>query len=215
MSGPCPPLFNLVFYGISMKKINNKYRSNNSSTNTSTIYSLNYKFDSNSIAGKVNGTALELIKRYNDFAKDAQSNNDYVSAEIFRQYAEHYRKIVTEINERKNQLRQTAAEANDNRSAAESETFAPEKAENGTATVCENAASSVAAAPVAEKTVSPAEEKQKTEEMPAAKKTRKSFKIIEISHAKADEAVADIPAQASEETAPKRVCRRRKAAALS
>ncbi len=196
-----------------MKKINNKYRSNNSSTNTSTIYSLNYKFDSNSIAGKVNGTALELIKRYNDFAKDAQSNNDYVSAEIFRQYAEHYRKIVTEINERKNQLRQTAAEANDNRSTAESETSAPEKAENKEPAVCENTVSSAEENPTAATTVSSAEEQQKTEEMPAAKKVRKSFKIIEISHAKADEAVADD--RTSAEETPKRVYRRRKTAALS
>ena len=81
-----------------MKKVNNRYRNNNSNN---AIYSLNYKFDSNSIAGKISGTALDLIKRYNDLAKEAHSNNDYVTAEIFRQYAEHHRKIVTEINERK------------------------------------------------------------------------------------------------------------------
>ncbi len=80
-----------------MKKTNNKYRNNNSNQ----IYSLNYKFDSNSIAGKFSGTALDLIKRYNELAKEAHLNNDYVTAEVFRQYAEHYRKIVTEINEKK------------------------------------------------------------------------------------------------------------------
>ena len=83
-----------------MKK-NNKYRNNNNNQ----ILSLNYKFDSSSIAGKFSGTALDLIKRYNELAKDSQSNGDYVNAEVFRQYAEHYRKIVTEINERKNQMR--------------------------------------------------------------------------------------------------------------
>ena len=81
-----------------MKKNNNKYRNNNNQ-----IYSLNYKFDSCSIAGKISGTALELIKKYNELAKEAHSNNDYVNAEIFRQYAEHYRKIVTDINEKRNQ----------------------------------------------------------------------------------------------------------------
>lgn len=89
--------FLLVKY---MKK-NNKYRNNNNNQ----ILSLNYKFDSSSIAGKFSGTALDLIKRYNELAKDSQSNGDYVNAEVFRQYAEHYRKIVTEINERKNQMR--------------------------------------------------------------------------------------------------------------
>ncbi|MBE6443829.1 MAG: DUF4167 domain-containing protein [Alphaproteobacteria bacterium] len=80
-----------------MKKI--KYRNNNFNNQ---VYSINYKFDSVSPAGKCCGTALDLIKRYNELAKEAQSNGNYVEAEVFRQYAEHYRKIVTEINERKN-----------------------------------------------------------------------------------------------------------------
>ena len=80
-----------------MKKV--KYRNNN---NYNQIYSINYKFDSISPAGKFCGTALDLIKRYNELAKEAQGNGNYVEAEVFRQYAEHYRKIVTEINERKN-----------------------------------------------------------------------------------------------------------------
>ncbi len=81
-----------------MKKI--KYRNNNNYNNQ--VYSINYKFDSISPAGKCSGTALDLIKKYNELAKEAHSNGDYVEAEVFRQYAEHYRKIVTEINERKN-----------------------------------------------------------------------------------------------------------------
>lgn len=83
-----------------MKKIS-KFHNNNNST----IYSLNYKFDSVSAAGKFSGTALELIKKYNELAKEAHSNGNYVEMEVFRQYAEHYRKIVTEINERKSQPR--------------------------------------------------------------------------------------------------------------
>ena len=68
---------------------NNKYRNNNNYN--SQIYSLNYKFDSISSAGKISGTALDLIKKYNELAKEAQGNADYVEAENFRQYAEHYR----------------------------------------------------------------------------------------------------------------------------
>ena len=90
---------------------------------------------------------------------------------------------------------------------------APEKAENKEPAVCENTVSSAEENPTAATTVSSAEEQQKTEEMPAAKKVRKSFKIIEISHAKADEAVADD--RTSAEETPKRVYRRRKTAALS
>lgn len=89
-----------LYYGIMMKKINTKYRNNNNNYSNQ-IYSLNYKFDSSSPAGKFNGTALDLIKKYNELAKDCLSNNDYVEAEVYRQYAEHYRKIVTDINEKK------------------------------------------------------------------------------------------------------------------
>lgn len=81
------------------KNNNNNQRRNNNGYNPN--YSLNYKFDSNSPAGKICGTALELIKRYNDLAKDAYSNNDFITSEVYRQYAEHYRKIVTDINERR------------------------------------------------------------------------------------------------------------------
>ena len=87
-----------------MRKINNGQKFHNNSNNT--IYSLNYKFDSICSAGKFSGTALDLIKKYNELAKEAHSNGDYVEMEVFRQYAEHYRKIVTEINERKNQNRE-------------------------------------------------------------------------------------------------------------
>ena len=74
---------------------------------------MNFKFDSVSPAGKCSGTALDLIRRYNDLAKEAHGNGDYVEAEVFRQYAEHYRKIVTEINERKQRFepKETVASA--------------------------------------------------------------------------------------------------------
>lgn len=101
-----------------MKKINNnKFRGN-------AVYSLNYKFDSVSPAGKCSGTALDLIKRYNELAKEAQNNGDYVGMEVFRQYAEHYRKIVTEINERKYQARDNQNNTNNSEN---------ESAENNTA----------------------------------------------------------------------------------
>ena len=95
-----------------MKKQNNRYRNGNNNS-----YTLNYKFDSVSIAGKISGTALDLIRRYNDLAKEAQSCGDYVEMEIYRQYAEHYRKIVTDINERRqnrfeNQNKQEEADKN-------------------------------------------------------------------------------------------------------
>ena len=229
----------MVFNGINMKKTNNKFRNNSSSSNT--IYSLNYKFDSNSIAGKISGTALELIKKYNDFAKDAQSNGDYISAEIFRQYAEHYRKIVTEINERKNQQRQSMSENSEVQSESDTNETGEEKTSNEqqeTKTVIENSElqdkenCSKEEMFSNEETVSPKEIttdtstfSSVTEEKAPKKAGRKSFKIIEISHAKTDEAITEntnskiqensAGTDASQEDAPKRVYRRRKVAATS
>ena len=97
------------------KNNNNKFRNNNNN-----IYNLNYRFDSVSPAGKFSGTALDLIRRYNELAKEAQTAGNYVEMEVFRQYAEHYRKIVTEANERRSayqQQNQAQADETDDTSA--------------------------------------------------------------------------------------------------
>lgn len=170
-----------------MKKINNKYRNNNNNYSNQ-IYSLNYKFDSSSPAGKFNGTALDLIKKYNELAKDSLSNNDYVGAEVFRQYAEHYRKIVTDINEKKMQ-----------RSNQQREN---ERNENS----IEEPASSNDNAVVLESGEIPAAEKAET--IPAVEK--KEFKVIEINE------TTPLASENKEEAAqPKKRVYRRKAVAAS
>ena len=112
-----------------MRKINNGQKFHNNSNNNNynnTIYSLNYKFDSVCSAGKFSGTALDLIKKYNELAKEAHSNGNYVEMEVFRQYAEHYRKIVTEINERKSQNREVRQTNNAENKEQTSETSSEE-----------------------------------------------------------------------------------------
>ena len=141
-----------------MKK--SKFRNNNYNNQG---YSLNFKFDSVSPAGKCSGTALDLIKRYNDLAKEAHGNGDYVEAEVFRQYAEHYRKIVTEINERKQRFEQK-----ENTSVATE--AASEKVENETPV--EQSAATVVT-----------EENSLVETKP-----KKAFKVIEITETSDDAA---------------------------
>ncbi len=145
-----------------MKK-NNKFRSGGNSN----AYSLNYKFDSISPAGKINGTALDLIKRYNELAKEAHGSGDFVEMEIYRQYAEHYRKIVTEINERKalkaetpNIAENTAEATDNNENKSESENNA-DATETSVAAKDENVSTG-----------------GNTNELKVTQK--KSFKIIEI-----------------------------------
>ena len=163
-----------------MKRINNKYRNNNGNNQ---IYSLNYKFDSSSPAGKINGTALDLIKRYNELAKDAASNNDYVAAEVYRQYAEHYRKIVTEINEKKSQNRPQV-----NLTATENQPS--EQAEN------------------VDESAQPQEATEQTETT-----EKKSFTVVEISHTEAESVAETPAANDEVARKPKRVYRRRQNAA--
>ncbi|MBP3546517.1 MAG: DUF4167 domain-containing protein [Alphaproteobacteria bacterium] len=178
-----------------MKKVNNRYRNNNSNN---AIYSLNYKFDSNSIAGKISGTALDLIKRYNDLAKEAHSNNDYVTAEIFRQYAEHYRKIVTEINERKQAREQQ--EANDNANAKTEATSTTDNSPNEAQV--ENQAL------IAEVTTETPTEPE-VKEVKKPRNVKKSFHVIEINKAEKVENEEKEPVKA------KRVYRRKTVEAVA
>lgn len=170
-----------IYGNICMKK-NNKFRSNNNYNNNNNynpIYSLNYKFDSSSPAGKCSGTALDLIKRYNELAKEAQGNSDYVGAEVFRQYAEHYRKIVTDINEKKNQ--RLAAQAREN------ETAEKNQLENSPEIDHNDSKSGDAVPAVQADSAETLEKTQKLsvtpiEEAPAAP-AKREFKVIEISAA--------------------------------
>lgn len=164
-----------------MKKMNNRFQrcnnngGNNNNNYSNSIYSLNYKFDSISPAGKFSGNALDLIKKYNELAKEAHGNSDYVEAEVFRQYAEHYRKIVTEINEKKSQ--RMALQQQENEAAAAAQTAA--------APVTDSQAKSPTAEAVA----------ALVEEAPLAPAPQKrEFKVIEITPA---ESKAELIAPAS------------------
>lgn len=163
-----------------MKKQNNRYRNGNNNNG----YTLNYKFDSVSIAGKVSGTALDLIRKYNDLAKEAQSCGDYVEMEIYRQYAEHYRKIVTDINER----RQTRQE-NNNRHNEQEEQIVETQAENKSDMETTSESIEPEAAP-----------NGYVETLPATENVKKAFEIVEVTEEKSE---------SDENVKPKRVYRRR------
>lgn len=170
-----------------MKK-NNKFRNNGNSN----AYSLNYKFDSISPAGKVSGTALDLIKKYNELAKEAHGAGDYVEMEVYRQYAEHYRKIVTEINERKN-YRQEQQNNDENNVSAEQKNEITEE---------NNTKESVA-------------EVEPIVQTPMPMK-KKAFKIVEIKENDVSEKLPENEVSEPENTVseivakPKRVIRRKK-----
>lgn len=166
-----------------MKKQNNRFRNGN---NNNSGYTLNYKFDSVSIAGKISGTALDLIRRYNELAKEAQGSGDYVDMEIYRQYAEHYRKIVTDINERRQQRYDQNHNTEDN---TDSENNAEETPAEASEETEKNQQVEVASAPNGYVETLPATEPQK------------SFQVVEINENDAE--------NATQPTKVKRVYRRR------
>lgn len=163
-----------------MKKQNNRFRNGNNNNNNG--YTLNYKFDSVSIAGKISGTALDLIRRYNDLAKEAQSSGNYVEMEVYRQYAEHYRKIVTDINERRNAR---AENPNKPEETMPAEATAAEKSEPTEITPAANGY---------------------VETLPATEAV-KSFTVVEIDDSK--DKKESSKEKTSAEDKPKRVVRRR------
>ena len=197
-----------------MKKTNGRFRSNggNNNSHSSQVYSLNYRFDSNSIAGKFNGTALDLIKRYNELAKDAFNNSDVVTAEVFRQYAEHYRKIVTDINEKiGNNPNNGNNRPYNNRRENENSEVASEASEN---IIEENnnqdfSANSSDVEAVSEENISEnVAERREPAQNRAKITTRRAFKVIEVKEERKN-SVEEGDAEEKAESKPKRIYKKK------
>lgn len=79
--------------------------------------SRNHVFESNGPEVKVRGTAQQVLDKYLQLARDAQSSGDRIRAEGLLQYAEHYFRIISaEV-----QNNPTANTANEARDAGEGE----------------------------------------------------------------------------------------------
>ena len=70
-------------------------------------------YDSNGPEVRIRGTAFQISEKYEALAKDARSTGDWVLAESYLQHAEHYQRIISEINAQnaaKNDVRQEQGE---------------------------------------------------------------------------------------------------------
>jgi len=72
----------------------------------------NQNFESNGPEVKVRGSAQQVLDKYLQLARDAQSSGDRVKAEGYLQYAEHYFRIVNEAQENA-AAKTSAAQANE------------------------------------------------------------------------------------------------------
>ena len=79
-------------------KLNQKNRFSGRATNGNRgpkgqVIFRNTALESTGPAGKIRGTALQLVDKYQTGAKDALLQNDRVLAETFLQYADHYMRL--------------------------------------------------------------------------------------------------------------------------
>jgi hypothetical protein len=56
-------------------------------------------FDSNGPDVRIRGTAFQIVEKYMTLAKDAAASGDRVLAENYLQHAEHYQRLVGEMQE--------------------------------------------------------------------------------------------------------------------
>ncbi len=71
----------------------NRYNGRYNNRNTRTVITRNTALESTGPNGKLHGTALQLIEKYQAAAKDALIQNDLVLAQTCLQYADHYTRI--------------------------------------------------------------------------------------------------------------------------
>lgn len=62
-------------------------------------------FDSNGPDVRIRGTAFQIYEKYQALARDAQSSGDRVAAENYMQHAEHYYRIILQVNEQEGRNR--------------------------------------------------------------------------------------------------------------
>ncbi|MGM0585054.1 MAG: DUF4167 domain-containing protein [Pseudomonadota bacterium] len=73
----------------------NRSRGKSNRSNKSLGNVINRVFESAGPEGKVRGTPQQIIDKYEQLARDAQTSGDRVTAENFLQHAEHYARILS------------------------------------------------------------------------------------------------------------------------
>ncbi|MFV3127487.1 DUF4167 domain-containing protein [Niveispirillum sp. KHB5.9] len=63
-------------------------------------------FDSNGPDVRIRGNAFQVYEKYQALARDAHASGDRVAAENYLQHAEHYYRIICQINEQEGRARQ-------------------------------------------------------------------------------------------------------------
>lgn len=71
---------------------------------------LNHVYDSNGPEGRVRGTAAQIVDKYTSLARDANVSGNKVLQQSFLQHAEHYQRILIEVQKEVAQTNERRAE---------------------------------------------------------------------------------------------------------
>ena len=100
-------------------------RRSGGSSNSNGAANPNKHYESNGPDVRIRGSAAQILEKYLQYARDAQTSGDRVKAEALYQHAEHYARIVAEVTkEQEKQRREREA-----RDAAKAEERAAREAE--------------------------------------------------------------------------------------
>lgn len=91
-------------------------RSNNNNSNNP-----NRHYESNGPDVKIRGSAQQILDKYLQYARDAQTSGDRVNAENYFQHAEHYARIVAVQQSREKQRREERQQQQEEKAAAKAE----------------------------------------------------------------------------------------------
>lgn len=67
--------------------------------NAGGVVNLNRTLDSNGPDIKIRGTVAHILEKYQNLARDANSQGDHVGAENYLQHAEHYYRLLAAANQ--------------------------------------------------------------------------------------------------------------------
>ncbi len=85
-------------------------RRSSGSSNTNNNNNPNRHYESNGPEVRIRGSAQQILEKYMQYARDAQTSGDRVKAEALFQHAEHYARIVTVFERHKEEERREREE---------------------------------------------------------------------------------------------------------
>lgn len=87
---------------MAMQQRKRRRRSGGNNNNSSNP---NKHFESNGPDVRIRGSAAQILEKYLQYARDAQTSGDRIKAEALYQHAEHYARIVATVNKEQEKIR--------------------------------------------------------------------------------------------------------------